>query len=82
MNDALFSVEASRSSSSSSSSSLASSTLESRPMGMADRIPVEEDSLFEEYVFGWSVRRGRVGQYAFEGGQTRRGSGEGASSGV
>ena len=74
--DALFNVETSRSSSSSSSSA---SVSPSRPMSVANRIPVEEDSSFEDYMFGWGLRGGRL--YPFEEEPTRRRSGEGASSG-
>lgn len=79
MYEALFNVEASRSSSSSSSSV---SVSQPRPMGVTDRIPVDEDTAFEDYMYRWNVRRGRVGHtYPYEEEPTRRGSGEGASSG-
>jgi hypothetical protein len=50
--DTLFNVEASR-------SPLVSGP-PSRPMSVANRLPVEEDSPFEDYVFEWSLR-GRLG---------------------
>lgn len=77
MYDALFNTEASRSSSSSSVS-----LSQPRPAGMTNRIPVDEDSAFEDYMFGWNLRtRGRVGQtFPYEEDPTRRGSGDGASS--
>lgn len=80
MYDGLINVEASHSSSSSSS---VVSVPQPRPMGVADRIPVNEDSAFENYMFRWNLRRGRVGHtYPYEEEEpTRRGSGEGASSG-
>ncbi|KAH0826344.1 hypothetical protein J3R83DRAFT_5299 [Lanmaoa asiatica] len=78
--DSLFNMDASRSSSSSSSSSV--SVSQPRPMGVTNRIPVDEDSPFEEYMFGWNTRGGQVGhRYPHEEEPTGRGSGEGASSG-
>lgn len=80
MHDALLNMEASRSSSSSSSSV---SVSQPRPMGVPNRIPLDEDSTFEDYMFRWNLRRGRIeNAYPYEEEPTRRGSGEGASSGL
>jgi len=68
--DALFHMEASRSSSSSSSMPAS----QPRPMGMTNRIPIDEDSPSEDHSFGWNL-------YSFPYEPTRRRSGEGASSG-
>jgi hypothetical protein len=54
--DALFNVEASRSSSSSSVSAS-----QPRPIGVTNRIPIDEDAPFEDYMFGWNLHRGRAG---------------------
>lgn len=67
--DALFHVEASRSS---PSSSIPAS--QPRPMGMTNRIPIDEDTPSEDHTFGWNL-------YSFPYEPTRRRSGEGASSG-
>lgn len=74
--DALFNMEASRSSSSSVSAS------QPRPMGVTNRIPIDEDAPFNDYMFGWNLQRGRVGHtFPYEEEPTRRRSGDGASPG-
>lgn len=70
--DAVFNVEPSRSSSSASSSSSVSAS-QARPMNVTNRIPIDEESPFEEYMFGWHLRLGHSYPYG--------GSGDSANSG-
>lgn len=73
--DGLLTMESSRSSSSASSSSSVSLS-RGRPMS---RVRMNEESPFEEYMFGWNLGTGQ--SYSYWGESTRRGSGD-ANSGV